>query len=57
MTSQLNLLILIYTVIEKNETKLTKFSHECDPRLEGNLIDVVQSACISLLQLRHLPPA
>lgn len=36
--------------------KLTKFSHESDPWLAGNLVDGVQSAYISLLQLRHLPP-
>jgi len=42
----------------KYETQiaLTKFSHESDPRLAGELVDGVQSARASLLQLRDLPP-
>lgn len=39
------------------EIKLTKFGHESYPRLADILVNGVQSACISLLKLRQLPPA
>lgn len=36
--------------------KLTKFYHEINPWLEGNLVDGVENSHVSLLQMRHLPP-
>lgn len=42
---------------ENNDVKLTKLEHEGDPRLAGELVDGVETATISLLQLTELPPA